>query len=797
MKRALASVFLAALVVLGLPAPSQAADNPVIVSSPSTSYSGQPRPFSIDVFNQLLVPTRLTATITNSGTGTRALSCRAKGAGGVGAWTCTLAGGRLGIGSVSVTVKATPRAGGKTRTSSRSGTVSSRFAITNHTAQVNEGGTFTVSGRRDFLSGSNDYAIRASVTGGGSVAGCSTSGGSYTCTLRAAASISGTTDTHRVTVTQSGPGGSRSASTTTTVIGEGAPTAPRFTTAPIIKFKSQPATITGTTSAGGLQVQVLVDPGGSRNWSSPAATCTTTGSGGFACPLSQSLKAGAHTIVARVLDPSDPSKVSPEASTSLQVQKPPKAPAPEEPPITASPSPVLPTEEPPAPPVTEPDPEPVATDDEEISGTLDGLFELFVLALAVLTLARPGALSRLRPSSSAAFTDRNPAPAPADDAAEPVGWGDQSPTWAAFGTDATDYWSREAPPKIAPHSPFLARLSIDGVAIRAMFGSLWWLLPIAGVVLGAMAASDTGFKAVPPSLGLLAAILVIGCFDALAGFLASLVFAVCVVGDLDKHGFAVVIALGFLWTALPLVAALLRPIRRTGRGWTYRWDRLADLVIGALVCGWIAHRITDGLDAIAGAPTGAPADASTVATLAVAAIAGRVLLGHLVDLGWPERLRATEIFEELPEPRTYAVVLGFVVRTALLGLVGYALLGSCWQLWVGLFLLVLPDLLAALRSRSALAPTLRTGLPAGVTEILVLVVWGSLLVGFAIAQGDGDLAKVRWAFLAAAVLPSVFGLGQVLADPDQERPATSWKLQLVGAAIVVGTAALALHGWNY
>jgi hypothetical protein len=270
-----------------------------------------------------------------------------------------------------------------------------------------------------------------------------------------------------------------------------------------------------------------------------------------------------------------------------------------------------------------------------------------------------------------------------------------------------------------------------------------------------------------------------------------------VAGDLDGHGFAVVIALGFLWTAMPLVAALLRPLRRTGSGWRYRWDRLADMVIVALVCGWLAHRIADGMDLLANAPTGLPAKAGDIALIAGAAIAGRVLLGTLVDLGYPERVRATMVYDDMPETRPVVAVLGFAVRMLLFAVVGHALIGSCWQLWVGLLLFAVPDLLAGLRTRSALAPTLRTGLPAGLTQLLVLVVWSSLIVALAIGSGDGDADKLRIAFVAAGVLPAVFGLAQVLGDPDAERPATSWRMQLIGVGVVAATFALALHGWNY
>lgn len=774
MKRALTGVFLAAVVVLGLPVTADAAGGLIIQSSVSTSYSGQAG-YTVSLFSQ--VEGTVTATVSNAGVGTKALKCTRFSPDGLGKWTCKLTSGRLTPGRISVSARAVPKGGGAAATASKSGTVSARALTISGPGTVTEGQGFNVTG-------SSDFSVRASISGGGTSIGCTKSGSSYTCNFTATAPVPGNSVTNTVTVTESGPGGySRSRSTSVTVLGPGVPSSPSFATPGSVSDTRQPLTIKGSAGSG-VTIQLLVDPPANRPWDT-AITCASSGS--WECPLGRNLSIGKHTLVARAIDPSNTTRFSTESVLKLTIKAPPTP----EPTVTPTPVPVDPIEEPPAPLVPETPAAP--TDDSAIPGGLSNILELLVLALALLTLARPGSLTRTRTSSSASFTGRNPQPEP--ELTEPVGWGDQSPTWAAFGTDATDFWSREAPYAIAPHSPFLTRLAVDGVGFRAMFGSLWWLLQLGGIALGVMAAVDTEFQAAPPSTGLLVGILVLSCFDALAGFLASLAFGVLVVGDLGDGGLAVVVALGLLWTALPLIADLIRPLRRIGQGWTYRWDRLADAVIGALVCGWLAQRLADGIGAFSAKAAGF--DAGSIAVIAGLAIAGRVLLGTIVDLGYPERLRATQGFDELPEPRTYALVLGFAVRMLLFFILGQALIGSCWQLWVGLLLFALPDLIAAIRSRSALAPTLRSGLPAGLTQVLVLVVWASLLVAFAIDQTDGDLDKLKAAFIAAGLLPAVFGLVQVMADEDAPRPQTSWKLQLAGVGIVVATAALALHGWNY
>ena len=127
------------------------------------------------------------------------------------------------------------------------------------------------------------------------------------------------------------------------------------------------------------------------------------------------------------------------------------------------------------------------------------LLAMLVLGLAVVTLARPGPLALARRGTSVSFNDTEAAELGAAETQE-VGFGDHSGTWAFAGHDLTDEFSRKAPENVAPWSPFLGRVLADGVELRAMLGTLWWLSPIVGAVLGGVAAQQAGWQAtVPPT----------------------------------------------------------------------------------------------------------------------------------------------------------------------------------------------------------------------------------------------------------------------------------------------------------
>src|SRR4029450_7103800 len=151
------------------------------------------------------------------------------------------------------------------------------------------------------------------------------------------------------------------------------------------------------------------------------------------------------------------------------------------------------------------------------------------------------------------------------------GIGDRSFTGRFPGPRLIDAASISLPLAISTRSPLIARLTSDGSEARAIFGTLWLLTPFAGALLGALAIVDTSGRPVPPALWLVVAITVLATFDAFSGTVATLVFCLGTVvsgGLWDEqapdftHGLLVLLALGFLWTTLPLVGSAIRPFRR-------------------------------------------------------------------------------------------------------------------------------------------------------------------------------------------------------------------------------------------
>ncbi len=386
------------------------------------------------------------------------------------------------------------------------------------------------------------------------------------------------------------------------------------------------------------------------------------------------------------------------------------------------------------------------------------------------------------------------------------GWGDRSFTWRFPGHRVIDAASVVLPDRLFRFSPLVGRIAEDGSEFRAMFGSLWLATPLAGVALALASAAAAGGRALPPSVWLVAAGAVLATFDAFSGAVAVVLFAGAVLigglggvegGPDTVHSLLVILVIGFLWMAIPLIGSAIRPFRRLGDGsLRHRWDVIGDGLIAALLCGWVAQKLTQAMDLFAGQETGLPEHANTIALVVMVAVALRVSMEHFAMSAYPQRLQQVE-GEDPPPPLLASVVLGAFVRTAVFGFIGYAFIGSCWQLWLGIGLFLIPQLIDHLRERFRNFGFVQRLLPRGIVEIFILVVACTLAARYAMDQGGDSLNGVRLAFLLIAVPPALLGALRVFAEDPDETADTTWPRELLGAVIVAVTAVLAARGWDY
>lgn len=392
-----------------------------------------------------------------------------------------------------------------------------------------------------------------------------------------------------------------------------------------------------------------------------------------------------------------------------------------------------------------------------------------------------------------------------DDAgrARPFGnaWGDRSVTWRFPGWSLGDTLSRRVPVSLAPRLPLVARVAADGSYWRAALGVLWTVLPTAGLALGAVAALSDGAAPLPPALGLVAALLVLAVLDASAGVAAVTAFTAITLarGGLTAEGLSLaegvrgLMGLAALWFVAPLVAAAARPLRRVAEPeHVYPWDRFGDTVIAALISGWAVQGIVGSLGDLTGRDLAVTSHADALALLTIGAVVGRFLLEEAAGVLYPRRLRAVQEADELPPPTRLQQIRALVFRAALLAFFAGAFLGSCWQLWLGVAIFSIPQVLQLLEDRLPDVRSLASAVPRGVVQILVLVAVGAAIAYAVDSRGsDDELSAIRQGFVFLAIPGAALEIFSVVGG-ETPKPRWTWPRQLAGAAVVAVTAGLVL-----
>jgi hypothetical protein len=374
--------------------------------------------------------------------------------------------------------------------------------------------------------------------------------------------------------------------------------------------------------------------------------------------------------------------------------------------------------------------------------------------------------------------------------------GDESRSWRWPGTTRLDTASLALPVRAGTASPLLARVLIDSSYLRAMLGSASLLLPAVGVVLGVLATLNTHGRALPPAVGLLTALAVLGVFDALAGFVAASVFVVGVAaagGFSAAPGIRTMLGLGVIWFAAPLIAGAARPLRRLpARTIADRRQRLGDFVIASLIGFWAIQKMISALPGLAQQALPVADDATAVAFVVLGASVLRMALEGAAGRWYPERLAQVQP-TSVPFSSVVQRIAASFLRTAIFLFVAIAFIGNHWQLWATGGLVLAPQILSVYEDKFANSEKLYRVLPRGILKTVVMLFVGTALgaIVLRVVQHSAHAALNALVLLAAASLAlsvlSVFGR-------DGSEPEEGW-LRWLGGAVVLGVGVLFILGY--
>ena len=350
------------------------------------------------------------------------------------------------------------------------------------------------------------------------------------------------------------------------------------------------------------------------------------------------------------------------------------------------------------------------------------------------------------------------------------GWGDLSKTWDNRFTDETDYAFVAIAHRFNRFSPLLTRTVQDGNTIRAIIGSWAALLMPIGLLLGIIAAVNTGGQALPPSWGIVAAIMAVAIFDAFAGFIAGFVFFVSALltGNItNRPEFLTSIGVMVLFFAPALLASAFRPFRRLVRTQDDLWERITDYALGSLLTFWVITKMVAAMNGLARLELPITQYGTELAWMSAVLLILRIALEDIAVEHYPMRLRALHV--EIKKPSHKQKIRSLVFKIFVFFIMAAPFVGSLLNLVLGTILFAIPQITSL--SLEDNLPKKKIYLPKGVFKTVVMIFVMALLSNLIEGAFSSPQAFLKWSFVVMA-LPGFF---LHYLDAITDTPETDWK----------------------
>jgi hypothetical protein len=358
--------------------------------------------------------------------------------------------------------------------------------------------------------------------------------------------------------------------------------------------------------------------------------------------------------------------------------------------------------------------------------------------------------------------------------------------------------------RVARFSPLFAKLVNDGSYLRAILGTPTILLSAAGAILGVSGAIANAGVMLPPAWQMLLAIAVLGIFDAAAGFTSAGLFIALSFILAWSSGISIDVSevrLMFGIMLLSIGPAMLTTAFRTLRkhpandmkSW---WERLTDLAVAPFMAGWSSFAMVSGLPALAGLTLSVANHVQDFALAIAAAALIRVGLEEFAARYYPARLNRINP-DFLPDPPISQKAISLAIKFAIWILVGGALIGEGWQLWVGAALFLVPTVIGWFQDKFPNFPAIWRLLPSGVPGLALSLIVATVTTAVTGAIVGAVPALASWSFvilpLPLLVLSLLGMFGRHGRFEDELKPAQRnvWIYRIGGIIMLIVTLKLA------
>jgi hypothetical protein len=350
------------------------------------------------------------------------------------------------------------------------------------------------------------------------------------------------------------------------------------------------------------------------------------------------------------------------------------------------------------------------------------------------------------------------------------GKGDLSNTWDNRYTDETDFAFVSLAHRFNRFSPLLTRTVQDGNTIRAIIGSWAGLLLPIGFILGIIAVVNTGGQALPPTWGIVAAVMAIAIYDAFAGLIAGFVFflVALLTGNItNRPDLLTAIGVMVLFFAPALLASAFRPFRRLVRTQDDMWERITDYALGTLLTFWVITKMVAAMNGLARLELPITNYGTELALIAAVLLIVRIALEDIAVEHYPMRLRALHV--EIKKPSQNQKVRALIFKIFVFFIMAAPFVGSLLNLVLGTILFAIPQTTSL--SLEDNLPKKKLYLPKGVFKTVVMIFVMALATNLIEGAFSSPAAFLKWSFVVMA-LP---GFILHYLDAITDAPETDWK----------------------
>jgi hypothetical protein len=327
-------------------------------------------------------------------------------------------------------------------------------------------------------------------------------------------------------------------------------------------------------------------------------------------------------------------------------------------------------------------------------------------------------------------------------------------------------------------------------------GAIWFIAPIFGIVAGIAAAIDTSSDVVMPSLAICLVLMIIGVFDATAGFVAFATFAIVVAfgrGISSSDSIRGLLGLAVFMFAVPLAASAMRPFRRLDKDNDDIWNRAVDVVLIALFGAWVAGAMFSALPALTGFKPEYSDEVNAVRFVALIALVVRWLLENAARVATPIRLSEIEN-DDLPMPSNIQQVISMIIRSFVFVFVAVVFIGNNWALWLGWVLYLAPKLVGLGADKLPDMRTVHRYLPRGIFKVVLMLFVAKWWGGLVAAQVDDPADMIKFGFVLLGLPGLAFGAVGWFARSSRPWPSTI-VTKLLGTALLIIGVLVVLNIW--